>query len=121
MLYVKVIRAIYGCIESALQWYKLFTNTLKKKDFLLNQYDKCVTNKIIKNKQCTITWHVDDCLASHVNQQVLDQVGKMMIEEFGEMEITRGNEHDFLGMKLKFDKSKKTIQIDMRKQINEVI
>ena len=28
VLYVKVIRAIYGCIESALQWYKLFSETL---------------------------------------------------------------------------------------------
>ena len=29
VLYVKVIRAMYGCIESALQWYKLFTTTLE--------------------------------------------------------------------------------------------
>ncbi len=27
ILYVTVIRAIYGCIESALQWYKLFSGT----------------------------------------------------------------------------------------------
>ena len=56
-----------------------------------------------------------------MNQQVLDRVVKIIIEEFGEMEITRGSEHDFLGMKLKIDKSKKTIHIDMRKQINEVV
>ena len=29
VLYMKVIRAIYECMEAALQWYKMFTGTLK--------------------------------------------------------------------------------------------
>ena len=33
VLYVKVIRAIFGIIESALQWYKLFTEKLKYMSF----------------------------------------------------------------------------------------
>ena len=47
VLYMKVIRAIYGCIEAALQWYKMFTGTLKKLGYKLNPYDKCVANKVI--------------------------------------------------------------------------
>ena len=56
VLYMKVIRAIYGCIESALQWYKMFTEKLQKEGFKLNPYDKCIANKVINNKQCTIAW-----------------------------------------------------------------
>ena len=48
----------------------------------------------------TMSWHVDDCIASHVDQDVLDEFGIIMIKEFGEMEITSGNIHDFLGMKI---------------------
>ena len=54
VLYLKVIRAIYGCIEAALQWYKMFTETLKGEGFTLNPYDKCVASNTIKGSQCTI-------------------------------------------------------------------
>ena len=32
-LYVRVLRALYGCIESALLWYELYSSTLKKIGF----------------------------------------------------------------------------------------
>jgi len=43
-----------------------------------------------------------------------------MIKEFGEMTITTGNEHDFLGMKIKINMDKMET-IDMRVQINKAI
>ena len=30
VLYVKVLRAIYGCIESTMLWYNLYSNTMKE-------------------------------------------------------------------------------------------
>ena len=33
VLYLRVLRALYGCIESALLWYNLFTTTLKDLGF----------------------------------------------------------------------------------------
>ena len=50
VLYLWVTRAIYGCIESALLWYNLYTTTLEKMGFKLNKYDKCVADKIINDK-----------------------------------------------------------------------
>jgi len=70
-LYMRVIRAIYGCIESALAWYTLFTETLERMGFNINPYDRCIANKIINGHQCTISWHVDDCLASHKEKKYL--------------------------------------------------
>ena len=32
VLYIEILQAIYGCIESALRWYKLYPETLIKKD-----------------------------------------------------------------------------------------
>ena len=67
LLYMGVIRAIYRCIEAALQWYILFTQTLKDMGFNLNPYDNCIANRITEDgKQCTIAWHVDHCIAAHV-------------------------------------------------------
>ena len=112
ILYMRVIQALYGCIEAALQWYKMFTTVLMKDGFKLNPYDKCIPNKTIQGHQCTIAWHVDDCLASHRDQKVLDTLSQRTITSFGDMKIHTGNEHDFLGMKIRIRLDKK-LEIDM--------
>ena len=44
--YINILRAICGCIESALLWYKLYSETLEGMDFIINSYYPCVANKI---------------------------------------------------------------------------
>ena len=68
----------------------------------------------------TISWRVDDCIASHVDQDVLDKFGKIMIKEFEEMDTTSGNIHDFLGMKIIINEDR-TATIDMKESIKKVI
>ena len=53
-LYLQLIKALYGCIKSALLWYECFTNCLLDMDFKLNNHDQCVANKMIEGSQCTI-------------------------------------------------------------------
>jgi hypothetical protein len=36
VLYVRLIKAIYGCVKSALFWYELFSSTLQQMGFVLN-------------------------------------------------------------------------------------
>ena len=119
ILYVKVLRAIYGCIESALLWYELYVKILKGMGFKLNEYDRCVANKMIDGKQCTIAWYVDDNKLSHEDPQVVTDVLNAVKEHFGELVISRGDEHDLLGMKIKMNRADKTVTIDMRDQLKE--
>jgi len=60
VLYLWVLWAIYGCIQSALLWYDLYVNTLEKLGFAINPYDRCVANKMINGRQCTIVFYVDN-------------------------------------------------------------
>ena len=60
VLYVQVNKAIYGMIESALLLYELYVTDLLIDGFEFKEYDKCVANKVINGKQCTIGWYVDD-------------------------------------------------------------
>jgi hypothetical protein len=53
-LYLKLLKALCGCVQSALLWYELFTGTLQKMGFVLNPCDSCVANKMFGGKQCTI-------------------------------------------------------------------
>ena len=119
VLYMQVIRTLYGCIESALAWYQLFTTTLEKEGFTLNPYDKCVANKMVDGHQLTIAWHVDDCLMSHMDRKVLEVFGEKMIEYFGDMEITIGEKHSFLGMEIKVKDH--VVKISMKKHLQKII
>ena len=120
VLYLRVLRALYGCLESALLWYDLYSSTLVKHGFILNPYDKCVANKLINGKQCTIVFYVDDNKISHVDPNVVTDVIDILKGHFGELTVTRGKKHNFLGMDITFNKDK-TVSIEMKKMIEDTI
>ena len=120
VLYLNVLRAIYGCIESALLWYELFSSTLQDMGFKINPYDRCVANMMVDGKQCTIVWYVDDNKVSHMDPKVVTGVMDEVEKHFGKLTITRGRVHCFLGMNITLRKDKK-IEIEMQDQIQEAI
>jgi hypothetical protein len=71
VLYLQLMKALYGCVKSTLLWYVLFTSTLQGMGFELNPYDTCVANKMFGGKQCTIAWYVDNNKISHVEVKVV--------------------------------------------------
>ena len=73
VLIVECLNAVYGTMVAALLYYKKFVKSLKSKAFKLNLYDRCVANKIVKGKQITVCFHVDDCKISHEVPQVIDE------------------------------------------------
>ena len=107
VLYVQILKALYGMIESALLWYQLYSDVLQKEGFEINPYDKCVANKMINGKQCTIGWYVDDNMLSHVDPTVVDSVIEMMEGYFPGLVIERGTKLNFLGMELDFFEKRK--------------
>jgi hypothetical protein len=120
VLYLRLLKALYGCVRSALLWYELFSSTLQGMGFELNPYDLCVANKMINEKQCTIGWYVDDTKISHVDANVVTDVIKKIEEKFGKMTVTRGKVHTFLGMKLTIQDDR-TVKIDMKEYVKETI
>jgi hypothetical protein len=95
VLHLKLLKALCGCVESALLWYELFAGTLQNMGFELNPCDTCVANKMAKGKQCAICWHVDDTKTSHVDHNVVTGVIEKIEERFGKMQVTRGKAHFF--------------------------
>ena len=54
----------------AILWYKEFKATLEKIGFKFNPYDPCVANRMVKHKQHTVRFHVDDLKSSHKDPSV---------------------------------------------------
>ena len=121
VLYLRVLRAIYGCIRSALLWYNLYSETLVKEGYKINPYDRCVANKLINGRQCTLVWYVDDNKISHVDPEVVTEEMKMISEHFGKLTISRGNKHQFLGMDIELDRNNKEVIVSMIDQVEEAI
>jgi len=102
VLYIQILRALYGMIESALLWYNLYTEVLHKEGFEINAYDRCVANKFITGKQCTIAWYVDNNILSHVETSVVDSVIDTIEGYFPGLVVERGKDLNFLGMEISF-------------------
>jgi hypothetical protein len=76
VLYVELLKALYGTMRAALLFWKLLPSKLVSRGFVINPYDWCVANKMIDGKQCTILWHADDLKISHVNAEVNTDMGE---------------------------------------------
>jgi len=59
MLYDQLKKALYGTLQVALLFWQLLSTMLIRWGFTINAYNQCVANKMIKDKQCSIIWHVD--------------------------------------------------------------
>ena len=71
---MKLKKALYGTLQTAMLFWKTLTAKLVRMGFVVNPYDKCIANKVIGERQCTILWHVDDIKVSHVDSQVISEV-----------------------------------------------
>ena len=73
----------------------------------LDAYDPCVCNRVVRKKQQTVQFHVDDVLVSHVDPKANESFAQWAQKKYGSLkpvEVHRGKVHDFLGMTLDFSK-----------------
>jgi hypothetical protein len=83
VLYVEVLKAIYGMLEAALLWYKTFKKDLADNGFIFNPYNPCVANKKVQGLQQTIVFHVDDLKSSHKSKSVNNKFEKWLNSMYG--------------------------------------
>ena len=115
VLYVELIKALYGTLRAALIFWRKLTAKLIEWGFTINLYDWCVANKQINGQQCTLVWHVDDMKISHADSRVVNTIINMLEQEFSKeapLTICRGKIHDYLGMTHEFTLTGK-VQIRM--------
>ncbi|KAG7363646.1 reverse transcriptase RNA-dependent DNA polymerase [Nitzschia inconspicua] len=124
VLYAQLDKALYGAVQSALLfWKKLTAFVVDVLGFEINPYDECVANKIIKGKQCTIAWYVDDLKLSHEDPTVVEDIFTKLQAEFGKeapLTVTRGKVHNYLGMRIDYSIDGK-VQFTMPSLVKEIV
>jgi hypothetical protein len=120
-----MIKALYGMLQLLLLYYKKFCKDLEEIGFEINPYNPCIANRVVNNKQHTVTWHVDDLKSSHVDPKVNDKFLswlkiKYASNKIGEIKAVRGHKHDYLAMTLDFT-IPGVLQVDMTQYVSKMI
>jgi hypothetical protein len=120
-LYIKMQKAIYGLLRSAILFYKKLIANLESIGFELNPYDPCVANKEVNETQMTMCWHVDDLKVSHVDPRENTRFGDWLSETYGVMVVAhQGAVHNYLGMIFDFSVKEK-VMINIIEYIKNII
>ena len=117
---VRLTKALYGCVESARLWYFTFINVLNELGFIMNEYDKNVFNKMIRGKQLTICFHVDDGLITHEDEDVINEIIDEIEKNFTKITRDTMDNAEFLGMRIARDNDG-SININMDKYTKEAV
>ena len=123
VIYVDLLKALYGTLKAARLFWEKFTATLTTLGFEINPYDGCVANKTINGSQCMLAWHVDDIKASHKDPKVVDWIIDTLKKEYGNeapLTVSRGKIHSYLGMQLDFRQPGKLV-VDMSDYIRTIL
>ncbi len=99
-----------------------------KQGYKINPYNGCVANKVVKGKQATICFHIDDYKISHKSPAVIDDTIAWFRVEYknifedglGQMKVHRGKTHKYLGVSLNFS-HKVQCQVIMHDYINGIL
>jgi hypothetical protein len=126
ILYVRLRRALYGLLKSALLFYRKLWGDLSREGFELNPYDPCVANKVVNGEQMTVCWHVDDLFMTHQEESVIRGLTKCLERTYGKLEVKVSDELEYLGMDFKFGDgavkiSQEDFTLEVIKEFPEVI
>jgi hypothetical protein len=117
---VKLEKALYGCIESALLWYEHLSNSLLSLGFIRNPMDTCVFNLGEGEEQCTVGIYVDDAFITCRNESVITQVLDKLLLKYKKITIHDGLVHNYLGMIFDYSVPKE-VKVTMEGYISEVL
>ena len=96
--YVRLKKALYGCIESAKLWYLELKKALESFGYVANAEDTCVFNKMSKGLQTTLCIHVDDILCASADLAEHTDLKRRLEDKFKEINYELSTKSSFLGM-----------------------
>jgi Reverse transcriptase (RNA-dependent DNA polymerase). len=120
-LIVRILKAMYGLVQSAALWYDVLTKFLMKLGFKKNGKDNCVMHKRTKDgKLFIIVLYVDDILMLCEDDGEIDWLIDELRGEYKEVSVERGDEISYLGMALKRNQDG-SFEISMEAYIKNVL
>jgi hypothetical protein len=128
-IYVRLIKALYGLVQSAKIWYDCLVESLSKIGYkpLPNALDRNILTKLMEpDENHKLPWlsiigiHVDDLgISSSVKETA--RIREHLTGRFGEVKFQSGNDMDWLGIHISRDRSKKSIILSQTNYIERML
>jgi hypothetical protein len=119
-LFVKLDKALYGCVESAKLFYEHISRSLTDYGYVRNPYDICVFNKQVYGVQSTVTVHVDDLKISCKDSRGVEDLISHLKRVYKKLNVHKGPQLDYLGMDLDYS-TPGFVKVSMRAMVEEAI
>jgi hypothetical protein len=97
---VKLLKALYGCIQSSRLWYEHIRDILVRGGFRVNDYDSCVFHKGPVGQLCTVCLHVDDLLITASTKELVDDLLDLLRVHLHEVKVKDGKVNMYVGMRI---------------------
>lgn len=98
-LYTKMLKALYGCVQSSRLWYNKLITVLRRLQYEICPVDPCIMRRIINNEIYIIMIYVDDLLLL-TDKTEADRLEKELITEFNSITMLKGETQSYLGMQI---------------------
>jgi hypothetical protein len=118
VLYCKLLKALYGCVQASKLWYLKLSQFLEREGYQRCEVDPCIFRRVEGEMVHLLVVYVDDVLIIAPEREVR-RIEKRCVEEFKWVTLEVGNVHSYLGMQLKFMKG--CVEIDMRNYLDEIL
>lgn len=116
---VKLVKALYGCIESAKLWFEVLVEALLEYGLVQNEVDPCVFHNHEKNFHVAI--YVDDILVTSPDNTKVDKFLAYLRERFKTITEHRGHSFSYLGMSVNVNKESKVVYVEMQKYVEDLL
>ena len=117
---VRLLKALYGCLESGRLWFNNLVQALLEYGFVQNRKDPCIFNLFISSDVClTVCLYVDDLLVVSPTECVLNDFISFLRHRYKDLTINRGKTHNYLGMNMEF--GARCVRVSMDSHVKDVI
>ena len=95
----KLVKSLYGLKEAPKQWHEKFDHTMMAHGFKINECDKCVYIKNMKNSCVLVCLYVDDMLIMGTSKDAINSTKKLLNSSFDMKDL--GQADVILGIQIK--------------------
>ncbi len=118
MLYGRLLKALYGCVQASRLWFNKLTRVLHCKGYEHSPEDPCVMRWVVSKKVFLLLIYVDDILLLADDEEI-DRLEKAFLDEFMWIAMERNNKLPYLGMLVTLEQG--TATIDMTYLIEKLL
>jgi hypothetical protein len=118
ILYCKLLKALYGCVQASRLWYEKLRQVLLGLDYMQSETDPCIFRRIVGERVYLLVVYVDDILIL-ASEDEIKHLAEAFTAEFRWITLEKGNKHSYLGMQLEF--LPEVVKIDMGFYVEKVL